>query len=98
MMFSLLMKPDTVDQALNRRLATKDFVRLSAAFHPQSTCERYFSLCNSAYFFRIWRQNHQQTWRLQNDVWYASKENMTLVKKSLKKDFIMPIKTNGKIA
>ncbi len=33
-----------------------------------------------------------------NDVWYASKENMMLVKESLKKDFIMPIKTNRKIA
>ena len=33
-----------------------------------------------------------------NDVWYASKENMMLVKRSLKKDFIMPIKTNRKIA
>jgi len=33
-----------------------------------------------------------------NDVWYASSENMMLVKESLKKDFIMPIKTNRKIA
>src|SRR3989339_2116871 len=33
-----------------------------------------------------------------NDVWYASSENMMLVKEELKKDFIMPIKTNRKIA
>src|SRR3989339_753558 len=33
-----------------------------------------------------------------NDVWYASSENMMLVKIELKKDFIMPIKTNRKIA
>jgi SRSO17 transposase len=33
-----------------------------------------------------------------NDVWYASSENMMLVKTELKKDFIMPIKTNRKIA
>ena len=33
-----------------------------------------------------------------NDVWYASSENMMLVKEGLKKDFIMPIKTNRKIA
>ncbi len=33
-----------------------------------------------------------------NDVWYASSENMMLVKDELKKDFIMPIKTNRKIA
>ncbi len=33
-----------------------------------------------------------------NDVWYASSENMMYVKTSLGKDFIMPIKTNRKIA
>src|SRR4030042_5778242 len=33
-----------------------------------------------------------------NDGWYASSENMMLVKEELKKDFIMPIKTNRKIA
>ena len=33
-----------------------------------------------------------------NDVWYASSENMMFVKSELEKDFIMPIKTNRKIA
>lgn len=33
-----------------------------------------------------------------NDVWYASSENMMYVKEELIKDFIMPIKTNRKIA
>jgi hypothetical protein len=33
-----------------------------------------------------------------NDVWYASSENMMYVKEELKKDFIMPIKTNRKVA
>jgi hypothetical protein len=33
-----------------------------------------------------------------NDVWYASSENMMYVKEMLGKDFIMPIKTNRKIA
>lgn len=33
-----------------------------------------------------------------NDVWYASSENMMYVKTGLGKDFIMPIKTNRKIA
>jgi len=33
-----------------------------------------------------------------NDVWYASSENMMYVKETLGKDFIMPIKTNRKIA
>ena len=33
-----------------------------------------------------------------NDVWYASSENMRHVKEELKKEFIMPIKTNRKVA
>ncbi len=33
-----------------------------------------------------------------NDVWYASSENMIYVKEELKKAFIMPIKTNRKVA
>jgi len=33
-----------------------------------------------------------------NDVWYASAANMVHVKKKLKKEFIMPIKTNRKVA
>lgn len=33
-----------------------------------------------------------------NDVWYGSSENMMYVKTELRKDFIMPIKTNRKIA
>jgi DDE superfamily endonuclease len=33
-----------------------------------------------------------------NDVWFASAENMTFVKQTLVKDFVMPLKTNRKIA
>jgi hypothetical protein len=33
-----------------------------------------------------------------NDVWYASAENMRFVKHELKRDFIMPLKTNRKVA
>ena len=33
-----------------------------------------------------------------NDVWYGSAENMQFVKKDLKKDFIMPLKANRKVA
>ncbi len=33
-----------------------------------------------------------------NDVWYASSENMRFVKEELRKEFIMPIKTNRKVA
>jgi hypothetical protein len=33
-----------------------------------------------------------------NDVWYASAENMMVIKHTLHKEFIMPIKTNRKVA
>jgi hypothetical protein len=33
-----------------------------------------------------------------NDVWFASAENMKYVKHTLKKNFVMPIKTNRKVA
>jgi hypothetical protein len=33
-----------------------------------------------------------------NDVWYASSENMVHVKQNLEKEFVMPIKTNRKVA
>jgi len=33
-----------------------------------------------------------------NDVWYSSAENMCFIKHELKKSFVMPIKTNRKVA
>lgn len=33
-----------------------------------------------------------------NDVWYASADNMMFVKHDLKRDFVMPLKTNRKVA
>ena len=33
-----------------------------------------------------------------NDVWFASAENMNFVKHTLKKEFVMPLKTNRKLA
>src|ERR1039458_1879158 len=33
-----------------------------------------------------------------NDVWYASAENMVFVKHTLKKHFVMPLKSNRKVA
>ncbi len=33
-----------------------------------------------------------------NDVWFASSENMALIKTELKKDFVMPVKSNRKVA
>lgn len=33
-----------------------------------------------------------------NDIWYAAAENMVFIKETLNKDFVMPIKSNRKIA
>jgi hypothetical protein len=33
-----------------------------------------------------------------NDVWYASADNMLFIKHDMKRDFIMPLKTNRKVA
>ena len=33
-----------------------------------------------------------------NDVWYASSENMSYIKRGLEKEFIMPLKSNRKVA
>jgi hypothetical protein len=33
-----------------------------------------------------------------NDVWYASADNMLFVKHGIKRDFVMPLKTNRKVA
>jgi len=33
-----------------------------------------------------------------NDLWFASADNMKYVKTTLKKDFIMPLKSNRKVA
>jgi hypothetical protein len=59
---------------------------------PISKNEHYRSLLQQAV-------NNQIPFRyVLNDVWYASAENMKFVKHTLKKDFIMPIKTNRKVA
>jgi hypothetical protein len=33
-----------------------------------------------------------------NDVWYSAAENMVFIKETLKKDFVMPLKSNRKVA
>ena len=42
---------------------------------------------------------NQMTFRyVLNDVWYASAENMRFIKETVQKDFVMPLKSNRKIA
>lgn len=47
---------------------------------------------------KVCKKNNIKFKYVLNDVWYASSENMMYVKKEMKKDFVMPIKTNRKIA
>ena len=47
---------------------------------------------------KVCKKNNIEFKYVLNDVWYASSENMTYIKSELKKDFIMPLKTNRKIA
>ena len=59
---------------------------------PISKNEHYQALLRGA------KQNQVLFRFVLNDVWYASAENMMFVKRELKRDFIMPLKTNRKVA
>lgn len=59
---------------------------------PVTRNERYRNLLRQV------RRNEIPCRYVLNDVWYASAENMRFVKKFLKKDFIMPLKSNRKAA
>ncbi|WP_162139217.1 transposase [Pseudanabaena sp. PCC 6802] len=43
-------------------------------------------------------QNQVEFSYVLNDIWYAAAENMNFIKQELKKDFIMPLKSNRKVA
>jgi hypothetical protein len=59
---------------------------------PISKNEHYQALLRQA-------QHNQVLFRfVLNDVWYASADNMMFVKHELERDFIMPLKTNRKVA
>ncbi len=59
---------------------------------PLTKNERYRML------LRVAVHNQIQFQYVLNDVWFASADNMKYVKSELKKDFIMPLKTNRKVA
>jgi len=59
---------------------------------PVSKNERYRRL------LRVAVHNQVSFQYVLNDVWFASADNMKYVKRDLKKDFIMPLKRNRKIA
>src|SRR5438270_8083358 len=59
---------------------------------PVSKNEHYQALLRQA------KQNQGLFRFVLNDVWYASADNMRFVKHELERDFIMPLKTNRKVA
>jgi len=59
---------------------------------PITKNQRYLTLLRVAV-------HHQVQFRyVLNDIWFASADNMKYVKTTLKKDFIMPLKSNRKVA
>lgn len=59
---------------------------------PVSKNQRYLMLLRIAVHHRV------QFRYVLNDVWFASADNMKYIKTTLKKDFIMPLKSNRKVA
>jgi hypothetical protein len=59
---------------------------------PISKNEHYQALLRQA------KQNQVLFRFVLNDIWYASADNMMFVKHELERDFIMPLKTNRKVA
>lgn len=58
---------------------------------PISKNEHYRALLREA------ARNHIRFRFVLNDVWYASAENMMFIKRTIKRDFIMPLKSNRKV-
>lgn len=59
---------------------------------PLTKNQRYLML------LRVAVHNQVQFRYVLNDIWFASADNMKYVKTTLKKDFIMPLKSNRKVA
>lgn len=59
---------------------------------PQTKNEHYRKMLGAC------AKNHISFGYVLNDVWYASSENMSFVKEELDKEFIMPLKSNRKVA
>jgi len=87
-------------------------VSLPVGYHLVSKTERYTDkktgkekrratvTKNEVYrqLLRQAKQNQLPFRYVLNDVWYASADNMLFVKHDLQRDFIMPLKTNRKVA
>jgi len=81
--FALVQKTETYQDKKTGKTKRRD---------PVSKNEHYQSMLKACV-------HNQLVFRyVLNDVWFASSENMTLIKTELKKDFVMPVKTNRKVA
>ena len=81
--FALVQKTETYEDKKTGKTKRRD---------PISKNEHYQSMLKACV-------HNQLVFRyVLNDVWFASSENMTLIKTTLKKDFVMPVKTNRKVA
>jgi hypothetical protein len=81
--FALVQKTETYEDKKTGKTKRRD---------PVSKNEHYQSMLKACV-------HNQLVFRyVLNDVWFASSENMTLIKTELKKDFVMPVKSNRKVA
>ena len=83
MAFALVQKTEAYEDKKTGKTKRRD---------PVSKNEHYQSMLKAC-------AHNQLVFRyVLNDVWFASSENMTLIKTELKKDFVMPVKPNRKVA
>jgi hypothetical protein len=81
--FELVKKSEWVFNEKKRRWQRKS---------PTTKNEHYREMLSACH------KNHIEFRYVLNDVWYASSENMRHVKEDLEKEFIMPLKSNRKVA
>ena len=80
---ALVTKPETVIDKKTGKEKKKSVV---------STNEHYRSM------LRACVQNQIPFRYVLNDIWFAAADNMKLIKQELEKDFVMPLKSNRKVA
>jgi hypothetical protein len=81
--FELVKKTEWVFNEKKGRLQRKS---------PQTKNDLYSQM------LKVCARNRIEFCYVLNDVWYASSENMSYVKEELEKEFIMPLKSNRKVA
>jgi len=87
--FALVQKTQTYEDKKTGKTKRRDPVRRRDSV---SKNEHYQSMLRACVHNRIVFRY------VLNDVWFASSENMALIKTTLEKDFVMPVKSNRKVA